>query len=104
MTNAQHEHQVLEVFRISPTLMRSKVLSCILEKSTPFTAAGILSEMQRSQNRITQTSLNNILRLFHVRGLINTVDPNKTNRRGRPQTLFVISIKASSLNDQNSQA
>lgn len=97
MTNTHHEHQVLEVFRISPTPIRSKVLSYILGKSTPFTAPGILSEMQRSQCLITQTTLGNILRLFHARGLIHAVDPNKTHRRGRPQTLFVISAKASSV-------
>jgi Fe2+ or Zn2+ uptake regulation protein len=102
MTNTHPEHQVLEVFRILPTPIRSKVLSQILEKSTPFTAAGILSEMQRNQYRITQTTLSNILRLFQARGVIHTVDPDKTHRRGRPQTLFVISAKASSV--KNSKA
>jgi Fe2+ or Zn2+ uptake regulation protein len=103
MTNTHHEHQVLEVFRISPTPIRSKVLSHILEKSTPFTVPGILSEMQHNQCLITQTTLSNILRLFHVRGLIHTIDSNKTHRRGRPQTLFVISAKASSVKNQNSK-
>jgi Fe2+ or Zn2+ uptake regulation protein len=103
MTNTHHEHQVLEVFRISPTPIRLKVLSHILEKSTPFTAPGTLSEMQHNQCLITQTTLGNILRLFHARGVIHTVDPNKTYKRGRPQTLFVISAKASDFKNQNSK-
>jgi Fe2+ or Zn2+ uptake regulation protein len=93
---------VLEVFRILPTPIRSKVLSHILEKSTPFTAAGILSEMLRDQYRITRTTISNILLLFHARGVIHTVDPDKTHRRGRPQTRFVISAKVLSV--KNSKA
>jgi Fe2+ or Zn2+ uptake regulation protein len=99
MGNTINEHKVLEEFKIKPTEKRSRILSCIFSLTTEssFSSDDIMEAVPGPQFRITRTSLNNILRLFCVRGIIQLVDPKKTFMRGRPQARYIISPKGLSL-------
>jgi Fe2+ or Zn2+ uptake regulation protein len=101
MVNTINERKVLEEFKIKPTENRSRILSYIfsLTPGSSFSSDDIMEAARCSRLNITKTSLTNILRLFCVRGIIQLVNPKKTFMRGRPQTLYIISVKTISLTE-----
>jgi hypothetical protein len=98
MFNTLNERALLEVFKIAPTDIRIHILSVIRtqNQSGPF-SEDILAGALRDGMKISKSSLTNIIRLFVVRGLLQSIDPKKTPFRGRPQSQFIISDRANQL-------
>lgn len=85
---------LLKRFKIRPTECRTQLLTVLLEKiDDRFTNEDIVQEIEKKQLRISETAVSNTLRLFCVRGIIQTINPKRTGHRGRPELLFIVSHK-----------
>jgi len=73
---------------------KSQVLSVVLEKNDDrFTNEDIILEIKNRQMRISTNAVGNTLRLFCVRGIIQSINPKRTAHRGRPELLYIVSPK-----------
>jgi predicted ArsR family transcriptional regulator len=91
------QHKILEhdklwsALKISPTYSRTQVLKILLNRTQEFSIDDICEERVNYNLTLSKTAVSNIMRLFHVRGLLVQSGERRGPARGRPELLFKIS-------------
>jgi hypothetical protein len=88
------EHdKIWRTLKISPTYARTEILKISLSMTQEFSIEDINNEKEKYNLSLSRTAISNIMRLFHVRGLLIQSGERKSPMRGRPELLFKISPK-----------
>jgi Fe2+ or Zn2+ uptake regulation protein len=83
--------KILENYKITPSEQRVRVLEIVISLSLPqFSAEDVIKANSNHEMFLNKSVVNKILRLYCVRGIINSVEQRKTQQRGRPELLFSI--------------
>jgi hypothetical protein len=84
--------QIFYRLKVQPTAARKEVLKLIFAKIPgEFTTHDICAKKNEQHIPLSETAVGNIIRLFHVRGLLIQCGEKKCPSRGRPELLFKVS-------------
>jgi Fe2+ or Zn2+ uptake regulation protein len=94
--------KILERHKIIPTEQRIKVLEIVIALSTKqFSAEDVVTASRGQKPLLNKSVVSKVLRLYTVRGIIQSVELRRTFQRGRPELLFSLSAKLQNFDDED---